>query len=41
MKRTWNVCLTALLSVLLVAGSVPFHAEAQKNRPKATMSTNK
>ncbi|OTQ87878.1 gamma-glutamyltranspeptidase [Bacillus subtilis subsp. subtilis] len=30
MKRTWNVCLTALLSVLLVAGSVPFHAEAKK-----------
>ncbi|NTU25571.1 gamma-glutamyltransferase [Bacillus tequilensis] len=30
MKRTVNVCLTALLCVLLVAGSVPFHAEAKK-----------
>ncbi|MCY8129185.1 gamma-glutamyltransferase, partial [Bacillus spizizenii] len=30
MKRKWNVCLTALLSVLLVAGSVPFHVEAKK-----------
>ncbi|MDO3659601.1 MULTISPECIES: gamma-glutamyltransferase [Bacillus] len=30
MKRTWNVCLTALLSVLLVVGIVPFHADAKK-----------
>ncbi|UUI82469.1 gamma-glutamyltransferase [Bacillus halotolerans] len=30
MKKTWNVCLAALLSVLLVAGSAPFHAEAKK-----------
>lgn len=30
MKKTWNVCLAAMLSVLLVAGSAPFHAEAKK-----------
>ncbi|MGG0052110.1 gamma-glutamyltransferase [Bacillus atrophaeus] len=30
MKKTWNLCLTVLLSVMLAAGIAPFQAEAKK-----------